>query len=239
MDLQTATEDLGAVKMIKVKNLRKVFKNGSIEVEALKGVSYSIQDGEFVSIMGPSGSGKSTLMHLLGCLDQATSGEYFLAGTNVGSLNDNELAVIRNEQIGFVFQQFNLLPRTSILHNVEVPMIYKGISRKKRKERATEMLTKVGLGHRLDHQPNEVSGGQKQRVAIARALVNNPSLILADEPTGNLDTTTGNEIMNLFRELNEQGHTVVIVTHEPEIAEQTKRIINLRDGLVSADEVVA
>ncbi|MGM0420876.1 MAG: ABC transporter ATP-binding protein [Bacillota bacterium] len=225
--------------MIEVKNLRKVFKNGSIEVEALKGVSYSIQDGEFVSIMGPSGSGKSTMMHLLGCLDQATSGKYFLAGTDVGSLNDNELAVIRNEQIGFVFQQFNLLPRTSILHNVEVPMIYKGISRKKRKEKAKEMLTKVGLGHRLDHQPNEVSGGQKQRVAIARALVNNPSLILADEPTGNLDTTTGNEIMNLFRELNDQGHTVVIVTHEAEIAEQTRRIINLRDGLVSADEVVA
>jgi len=225
--------------MIEVKDLRKVFKNGEIEVEALKGVSYTIEDGEFVAIMGPSGSGKSTMMHLLGCLDQATSGKYLLAGTDVGNLDDNQLAIIRNEKVGFVFQQFNLLARTSISKNVEVPMIYKGVSRKERKRRAEEMLTKVGLEHRMDHNPNEISGGQKQRVAIARALVNNPDLILADEPTGNLDTKTGDEIMELFQELNDQGHTIIIVTHEPPIAEQAKRIINLRDGLISSDEVIA
>ena len=225
--------------MIEVKDLRKVFKNGEIEVEALKGVSYTIKDGEFVAIMGPSGSGKSTMMHLLGCLDQATSGKYLLADTDVGELDDNELAIIRNEKVGFVFQQFNLLARTSIRKNVEVPMIYRGVSRKERKRRAEEMLTKVGLEHRMDHNPNEISGGQKQRVAIARALVNNPDLILADEPTGNLDTKTGDEIMGLFQELNDQGHTIVIVTHEPPIAEQAKRIINLRDGLISSDEVIA
>ena len=225
--------------MIEVKDLRKVFKNGEIEVEALKGVSYTIKDGEFVAIMGPSGSGKSTMMHLLGCLDQATSGKYLLADTDVGELDDNQLAIIRNEKVGFVFQQFNLLARTSIRKNVEVPMIYRGVSRKERKRRAEEMLTKVGLEHRMDHNPNEISGGQKQRVAIARALVNNPDLILADEPTGNLDTKTGDEIMGLFQELNDQGHTIVIVTHEPPIAEQAKRIINLRDGLISSDEVIA
>ncbi len=225
--------------MIEVKDLRKVFKNGEIEVEALKGVSYLVEDGEFVAIMGPSGSGKSTMMHLLGCLDQATSGKYLLAGTDVGELDDNQLAQIRNEKVGFVFQQFNLLARTSIQKNVEVPMIYRGVSRKERKRRAEEMLAKVGLDHRLDHNPNEISGGQKQRVAIARALVNNPDLILADEPTGNLDTKTGNEIMELFKELNEQGHTIIIVTHEPPIAEQARRIINLRDGLISSDEVIA
>lgn len=225
--------------MIEVIDLRKVFKNGEIEVEALKGVSYFIEDGEFVAIMGPSGSGKSTMMHLLGCLDQATSGKYLLAGTDVGKLDDNQLARIRNEKVGFVFQQFNLLARTSIQKNVEVPMIYKGVSRKERKKRSEEMLARVGLEHRMDHNPNEISGGQKQRVAIARALVNNPDLILADEPTGNLDTKTGNEIMEVFKELNEQGHTIIIVTHEPPIAEQAKRIINLRDGLISSDEVIA
>ncbi|MGM0413971.1 MAG: ABC transporter ATP-binding protein [Bacillota bacterium] len=225
--------------MIEVIDLRKVFKNGEIEVEALKGVSYFIEDGEFVAIMGPSGSGKSTMMHLLGCLDQATSGKYLLAGTDVGKLDDNQLARIRNEKVGFVFQQFNLLARTSIRKNVEVPMIYKGVSRKERKKRSEEMLARVGLDHRMDHNPNEISGGQKQRVAIARALVNNPDLILADEPTGNLDTKTGNEIMEVFKELNEQGHTIIIVTHEPPIAEQAKRIINLRDGLISSDEVIA
>lgn len=225
--------------MIEVKDLRKVFKNGEIKVEALKGVSYFIEDGEFVAIMGPSGSGKSTMMHLLGCLDQATSGKYLLAGTDVGKLDDNQLAKIRNEKVGFVFQQFNLLARTSIQKNVEVPMIYKGVGRKERKRKAEEMLARVGLDHRMDHNPNEISGGQKQRVAIARALVNNPDLILADEPTGNLDTKTGNEIMEVFKELNEQGHTIVIVTHEPPIAEQAKRIINLRDGLISSDEVIA
>ncbi|MFN2362762.1 MAG: ABC transporter ATP-binding protein [Halarsenatibacteraceae bacterium] len=225
--------------MIEVKDLRKVFKNGEIEVEALKGVSYLIEDGEFVAIMGPSGSGKSTLMHLLGCLDQATSGKYLLAGTDVGELDDNQLAQIRNEKVGFVFQQFNLLARTSIRKNVEVPMIYRGIGRKERKRRAEEMLARVGLDHRMEHNPNEISGGQKQRVAIARALVNNPDLILADEPTGNLDTKTGNEIMEIFKELNEQGHTIIIVTHEPPIAEQARRIINLRDGLISSDEVIA
>ncbi len=225
--------------MIEVIDLRKVFKNGEIEVEALKGVSYAIEDGEFVAIMGPSGSGKSTMMHLLGCLDQATSGKYLLAGTDVGELDDNQLARIRNEKVGFVFQQFNLLARTSIKKNVEVPMIYRGVSRKERRKKAEDMLARVGLDHRMDHNPNEISGGQKQRVAIARALVNNPDLILADEPTGNLDTKTGNEIMELFQELNDQGHTIIIVTHEPPIAEQAKRIINLRDGLISSDEVIA
>ncbi|MFW5789813.1 MAG: ABC transporter ATP-binding protein [Halanaerobiaceae bacterium] len=225
--------------MIEVKDLRKVFKNGEIEVEALKGVSYLVEDGEFVAIMGPSGSGKSTMMHLLGCLDQATSGKYLLAGTDVGQLDDNQLAQIRNEKVGFVFQQFNLLARNSIRKNVEVPMIYRGIGRKERKRRAEEMLARVGLDHRMEHNPNEISGGQKQRVAIARALVNNPDLILADEPTGNLDTKTGNEIMAIFKELNEQGHTIIIVTHEPPIAEQARRIINLRDGLISSDEVIA
>ena len=225
--------------MIEVRNLHKIFRTGEIEVEALKGVSFKIEDGEFTAIMGPSGSGKSTLMHLLGCLDQATSGNYLLDGVEINELSDNDLAVIRNEKIGFVFQQFNLLARTSAWKNVEVPLIYRGVRRKARRAKAKEMLEKVGLGHRLEHNPNEISGGQRQRVAIARALVNDPALILADEPTGNLDTTTGGEIMDIFQELNQQGHTILMVTHETEIARAARRIISLRDGLIESDEVRA
>ena len=224
--------------MIKTGNLRKDYHNGEIKVEALKGVSFFIDDGEFVSIMGPSGSGKSTMMHILGCLHKATSGNYWLDDVEVGKLNDNELAKIRNEKIGFVFQQFNLLARRTTLENVELPLVYRGIRRRERREKAREVLDSVGLGHRLEHWPNELSGGQKQRVAISRALVNDPSLLLADEPTGNLDTDTGSEIMKIFQELNDSGHTVVLVTHEPHIAQYADRIIHLRDGQLEKDEVV-
>ncbi len=225
--------------MIETEDLRKVYYNGEIEVEALRGVDFFIKDGEFVSIMGPSGSGKSTMMHILGCLHKATSGNYWLDGVDIGGLDDNELARIRNEKIGFVFQQFNLLARRSALENVELPLVYRGINRKERKETAREVLEEVGLGHRLDHWPNELSGGQKQRVAISRALVNDPSLLLADEPTGNLDTDTGGEIMKIFEDLNDSGHTVVVVTHEPHIAQYADRILHLRDGKLEKDEVVA
>jgi putative ABC transport system ATP-binding protein len=225
--------------MLKVEDLRKVYQNGQIGVEALKGISFKIETGEMVAIMGPSGSGKSTLMHLLGCLDHPTSGRYYLEEKDVSGLNDDQLAEIRNNYIGFVFQEFNLLSRTSILHNVEVPMIYKGIKRKERQETARGLLEKIGLGNRLNHFPNEISGGQKQRVAIARALVNQPFLLLADEPTGNLDTKTGEEIMELFHQLHDQGHTIIIVTHEESIARHAQHIINLMDGQVVRDEVVA
>jgi len=225
--------------MLKIEDLRKVYQNGQIGVEALKGISFKIETGEMVAIMGPSGSGKSTLMHLLGCLDHPTSGKYYLEEKDVSGLNDDQLAEIRNNYIGFVFQQFNLLSRTSILHNVEVPMIYKGIKKKERQEIARGLLEKIGLGNRLNHFPNEISGGQKQRVAIARALVNQPFLLLADEPTGNLDTKTGEEIMELFHQLHDQGHTIIIVTHEESIARHAQRIINLMDGQVVRDEVVA
>lgn len=225
--------------MLKVENLRKVYKNGEIEVEALKGVSFEIEDGEMVAIMGPSGSGKSTLMHLLGCLDHPSSGKYILDNNDVSDLEDDQLAAIRNNYIGFVFQQFNLLSRTSILNNVEVPLIYKGIKKKERQAISKDLLEKVGLGHRLSHFPNEISGGQKQRVAIARALVNSPSLLLADEPTGNLDTKTEEEIMSLFHELHDQGHTIILVTHEESIARHAQRVISLVDGQILEDEVVA
>jgi putative ABC transport system ATP-binding protein len=224
--------------MIEVKNLSKVYQSGEIAVEALKEISFTIEDGEMVAIVGPSGSGKSTLMNLLGCLDTPTSGSYFLDSTDVSKANDDELAEVRNNKIGFVFQKFNLLARDSILHNVETPLIYAGIKKKERKERATSLLNKVGLADRLDHNPNEVSGGQRQRVAIARALVNNPSLILADEPTGNLDSKTEAEIIDLFHELNSQGHTIVIVTHSEKVAQQTNRIIHILDGELVKDEVV-
>lgn len=224
--------------MIEVKNLSKVYQSGEIAVEALKEISFTIEDGEMVAIVGPSGSGKSTLMNLLGCLDTPTSGSYFLDSTDVSKANDDELAEVRNNKIGFVFQKFNLLARDSILHNVETPLIYAGIKKKERKERATSLLNKVGLGDRLDHNPNEISGGQRQRVAIARALVNNPSLILADEPTGNLDSKTEAEIIDLFHELNSQGHTIVIVTHSEKVAQQTNRIIHILDGELVKDEVV-
>lgn len=225
--------------MIEVEDLRKVYYNGEIEVEALRGVDFTIEEGEFVSIMGPSGSGKSTMMHVLGCLHRSTGGKYWLEGEDVGELDDSELAQIRNDKIGFVFQQFNLLARRSSWENVELPLIYRGIKRSRRKEMAREILQDVGLGDRLDHWPNELSGGQKQRVAIARALVNEPSLLLADEPTGNLDTDTGSEIMEIFLDLNQRGHTVVLVTHEPHIAEYAERILHLRDGKLEKDEVIA
>lgn len=221
--------------IIRMDDMGKVYKNGSIEVEALKHVNLSIEKGEFVSIMGPSGSGKSTLMNIVGCLDRSSSGIYELDGVNISSLDDKELARIRNLKIGFVFQSFNLLPRITALHNVELPMIYAGVHAKDRKRRAIEVMDKVGLLERMHHKPNEMSGGQKQRVAIARALVNNPAILLADEPTGNLDSASGEEIMAIFQALNREGVTVVLVTHEPDIAEHTKRVVSFRDGFLKKD----
>ena len=218
--------------IIETKNLWKTYIMGSQELHALKGVDLQIEKGEYVAIMGPSGSGKSTLMNLIGCLDSPTNGEYFLAGEAVSSMNDNELARIRNREIGFVFQTFNLLPRANSLHNVELPLIYSGMNPRDRKKRAVEALEQVDLMDWAGHKPNELSGGQRQRVAIARALVNKPALILADEPTGNLDTKTGLEIMKLFRNLNKQGNTIIMVTHDPEIAELTDRVVYIRDGLI-------
>ncbi len=224
--------------MIEVKDMHKTYFMGKIKVPALRGVTFGVQDGEFLAIMGPSGSGKSTLMHLMGCLDYPTEGEYWIDGREISSISDDRLAEIRNQKIGFVFQQFNLLSRTTILQNVEVPLIYRGVNLRRRRQLAKEALEKVGLGHRLTHKPNEISGGQKQRVAIARALVNNPAIILADEPTGNLDSKTGQEILEIFTDLNSQGHTIVLVTHEKEIAEYARRVIELRDGRILKDEVV-
>jgi putative ABC transport system ATP-binding protein len=226
------------VIMIKADKITKIYQNGEVKVKALKGISIEINQGEMVAIMGPSGSGKSTLMHILGCLDRPTDGNYYLEQNDVSDLPDNELAVIRNEYIGFVFQQFNLLSRTNILHNVEVPLIYAGIDKKERRLISKDLLERVGLGHRLQHFPNEISGGQKQRVGIARALANNPSLILADEPTGNVDTETGDNIMDIFHELNKQGHTIILVTHAKNIAEHAQRIIHLVDGRIKRDEVI-
>ncbi len=235
------TQDMGggiATLIISMKNLGKVYKNGSIEVEALKHVSIDIEKEEFVAIMGPSGSGKSTLMNIIGCLDKSTLGEYWLDGINISTMNEVELARIRNLKIGFVFQSFNLLPRITALQNVELPMIYAGISSKERRKKAISALERVGLAERMHHKPNEMSGGQKQRVAIARALVNSPALILADEPTGNLDSTSSEEIMSVFQDLNKEGVTIVLVTHEPDIGEHTKRILRFRDGLIKSDELV-
>lgn len=223
--------------VIKIEDMVKTYRMGTIEVHALRGVSVQINKGEIVSIVGPSGSGKSTLMNILGCLDQPTSGSYELDGTEVSRLDEDSLAEVRNKKIGFVFQSFNLLPRTTALANVELPMIYSGAA--DRRERAIKALTRVGLGDRLHHKPNELSGGQQQRVAIARSLVNEPAIILADEPTGNLDTRSSIEIMDIFQELNAEGITVVFVTHERDIAEHTKRIIHIRDGKVDEVEVVA
>lgn len=228
---------LEANNMIKLEDVSKIYKNGKVEVKALKEISFEIDKGEMVAIMGPSGSGKSTLMHIIGCLHKATSGYYSLNGQDISKASEKDLAIIRNKEVGFVFQQFNLLSKHSVLHNVEVPLIYKGVSKKNRIKRSKELLEKVGLGHRLDHFPNEISGGQKQRVAVARALANNPSLILADEPTGNLDTNTGEEIMDLFQQLNKQGHTIIIVTHEHYIASYAKRTIKLIDGMIKEDVV--
>lgn len=224
--------------IISIKNLGKIYRNGDIEVEALKKVNMSVGRGEFVSIMGPSGSGKSTYMNIIGCLDRATSGEYDLDGVSISKLNDKELARIRNLKIGFVFQSFNLLPRISALQNVELPMIYAGISAKDRRLRAMAALDRVGLLERANHKPNEMSGGQRQRVAIARALVNNPAIILADEPTGNLDSASGEDIMAVFQELNREGVTILLVTHEPDIAEHTKRVVSFRDGVLISDRVI-
>jgi len=224
-------------KVIQFNDIVKIYKMGEHEVRALAGVSFTIGEGEMVSIMGSSGSGKSTAMNIMGCLDRPTSGSYFLGGRDVSKLSDRELAGIRNHEIGFVFQSFNLLPRTSALENVELPMIYSGYV-PNRRQRAVRALERVGLGDRTHHKPNELSGGQQQRVAIARALVNEPSIILADEPTGNLDSKSGEEIMRIFQELNDSGITLVIVTHEEDIARSGKRILRFRDGLLVADEQV-
>ncbi len=223
-------------QMIRVHQLKKLYRMGMETIYALNGVDLDIARNEYVSLMGPSGSGKSTLMNLLGCLDTPTAGQYFLNGTDVSRLNDDELAAIRNKEIGFVFQTFNLLPRLSAQENVALPLVYAGLGRSDRLERAAEVLTQVGLGDRITHKPNELSGGQRQRVAIARALVNHPSIILADEPTGNLDSRTSYEIMDLFDTLHAQGNTIILVTHEPDIAERTLRMVRLKDGKVASDD---
>ncbi|MDF2878736.1 MAG: transporter ATP-binding protein [Clostridia bacterium] len=221
--------------MIDIQKVNKIYRNGKLELQALFNIDFNVQKEEFVSIMGASGSGKTTFLHILGCLDHATSGTYILDGVNVSEIKDTEYAKIRNQKIGFVFQAFNLLPKLTIVENVELPMMYGGVKPKERRERALDALIRVGLGNRIKHTPNEISGGQKQRVAIARALVNNPSIILADEPTGNLDSKSSVEIMNIFQGLNNEGVTVVMVTHEPDIAQYTKRKVVFRDGIIIED----
>ena len=224
--------------MIEIKDVTKVYRMGEVDVHALRGVSLRVEKGEFLSIMGASGSGKSTLMNVLGCLDSPTSGSYSLNGRDVSQLSDRQLARIRGRELGFVFQQFNLLPRTTALRQVELPLVYAGVMPGERRRRAREALETVGLSERVGHRPDELSGGQQQRVAIARALVNQPSIILADEPTGNLDSKSGEEILRIFQQLNAQGITVVFVTHDPEIAAVSRRIVRLRDGLIEKDETL-
>ena len=224
--------------VIRIENLTRFYQMGETEVRALAGVSLQVQHNEYIAIMGPSGSGKSTLMNMIGCLDTPSSGEYILNGNRVSQMDDSDLAEVRNREIGFVFQTFNLLPRTSCLANVELPLIYAGVKASDRKGRALEVLDKVGLGDRVDHKPNELSGGQRQRVAIARALVNSPSILLADEPTGALDTKTSYELMALLQEINDQGKTIVVITHESDIANMCKRIVYLRDGVIVEDKKI-
>ncbi len=235
MDARQSVRQLGPV-VIDIENITKDYVMGEETVRALRGVSLQIRRNEYLAVMGPSGSGKSTLMNMLGCLDTPTSGRYEFNGRNVAEMDDDELAAIRNREIGFVFQTFNLLPRATSLRNVELPLIYAGMDPESREERATQALTDVGLGDRIQHKPNELSGGQRQRVAIARALVNNPSIILADEPTGNLDSKTGEEIMVLLEDLYQRGHTIILVTHERDVAAHARRTIHLRDGVVESDE---
>jgi len=223
--------------LIKLNDIKKEYKLGKITVPALNGIDLEIFRSDFLSIMGPSGSGKSTLMHIMGCLDTATSGDYYLNREEVSKMKKTKLAEVRNNQIGFVFQTFNLLPHLNILKNVELPLMYAGFSPHKRRKRAKEVLTEVGLGDRLRHKPTELSGGQRQRVAIARAIVNNPSIILADEPTGNLDTTSGNDILSIFSQLHEQGHTIIIVTHDQAVANRSNKIVKIVDGLIENGDI--